>query len=305
MKDEPLVTGGGGAGALGDVDSALNTFPKLLIHNADIFADRIAVRHKDLGIWRTWTWPQVLENVREFSIGLGLLGLKRGDKLAVVGSNRPRLYWAMCAAQALGAVPVPVYADAVADEMAFVLDHAEVTIAVAEDQEQVDKILSVAERLPRLKTIVYDEPRGLRDYDRERLIFIDDVQTRGREALANDPHAASRWERSVAAGKGSELAIILYTSGTTGRSKGVMLTNDNVLISARNGNAFDHLGPDEEIIAYLPIAWVGDHIFSYAQAYIGRFLRQLPGSPGDRGRGPPRDRHHLRLRPAAHLREPA
>jgi len=252
-----------------------NTFPKLLIHNAAVRGARPALRHKDLGIWQTWTWSQVLEEVRAFAVGLEELGLKRGDKLAIIGANKPRLYWAMCAAQSLGAIPVPLYADSVADEMAYVLEHAEVTIAIAENQEQVDKIISVSERLPRLTHVVYDEPRGLRDYDHSRLTWIDEVQAVGREKL-KDPARQARWEQEVADGKGSDLAIILYTSGTTGRPKGVMLTQDNVLISARNGNLFDHLGEDEEVIAYLPLAWVGDHIFSYAQSYVAGFCVNCP-----------------------------
>jgi long-chain acyl-CoA synthetase len=279
VQIEPLAEAGGSGVPVSDPGAMADTFPKLLIHNARVHATRPAMRHKDLGIWRTWTWAEVFDNVREFSIGLELLGLKRGDKLAVIGSNRPRLYWAMCAAQALGAVPVPIYADAVADEMAYVLEHAEVTIAVVEDQEQVDKVLSISERLNSLKSIVYDETRGLRDYDHARLKSIDDVQTLGRDKLAADPEAAARWNASMTEGKGSDLAVILYTSGTTGRSKGVMLTYDNVIISARNGNLFDHLDADEEIIAYLPLAWVGDHIFSYAQSYVAGFCVNCPEAP--------------------------
>src|SRR5262249_37859630 len=149
-----------------------------------------------------------------FSVGLAELGLKRGDKFAIIGRNKPRLYWAMCAGQALGAVPVPLYADSVAEEMAFVLDHAEVVLAIAEDQEQVDKILSIKDRLPALERILYDEPRGLRDYDHGRLSWIDEVQASGRAALARDGGRMQRWEEEVAAGKGGDLAIILYTSGT-------------------------------------------------------------------------------------------
>ena len=126
-----------------------DTFPKLLMRNARLFAGRPAYRHKDLGIWQVWTWAQVLDEVRAFSLGLQELGLKRNDKVAIIGSNRPRLYWAMCAAQAFGGVPVPIYADSVAEEMAYVLDHAEVTLAVVQDQEQVDKLLTIADRLPR------------------------------------------------------------------------------------------------------------------------------------------------------------
>jgi long-chain acyl-CoA synthetase len=255
-----------------------DTFPKLLIRNAEILRGRPAMRHKDLGIWQTWTWDAVFEEVRALSVGIAELGLTRGDKVAIVGTNRPRLYWAMCAVQALGAVPVPIYADSVADEMAYVLDHAEVTIAVAEDQEQVDKITSISDRLTRLTHILYDEPRGLRDYDHARLQWISDVQQRGRAKLATDG-AAEAWLASVDRGKGSDLAVILYTSGTTGRPKGVMLTFDNLVISARNGNLFDDLGRDEEVIAYLPLAWIGDHVFSYAQSYTAGFCVNCPETP--------------------------
>jgi len=256
-----------------------NTFPKLLLRNARLYAGRPAYRHKDLGIWQVWTWAQVLEEVRAFSVGLRELGLKRDDKVAIIGSNRPRLYWAMCAAQALGGVPVPIYADSVAQEMAYILDHAEVTIAVVEDQEQVDKLLSIVDRLPRLALIIYDETRGLRDYDHQRLKSVADVQKLGRDSLGADINGLQRWETAVAAGKGEDLAIMLYTSGTTGRPKGVMLNFDNLIISAVNGNLFDQLGPDEEVIAYLPLAWVGDHVFSYAQPFTAGFCVNCPESP--------------------------
>ena len=152
------------------VAASADTFPKLLLRNAEDFRGRPAIRHKDLGIWQAWTWAQVLDEVRALSVGLAELGVARGDHVAVIGANRPRLYWAMCAAQALGAVPVPIYADSVADEMAYVLGHAEIAVAVVQDQEQVDKILSMSDQLTRLRHIVYDEPRGLRDYDHARIV---------------------------------------------------------------------------------------------------------------------------------------
>ncbi|MGQ7791498.1 AMP-dependent synthetase/ligase [Faunimonas sp. B44] len=256
-----------------------DTFPKLLIRNAAERGRRPAYRHKDLGIWQSWTWGEVLDEVRAFSNGLAALGVERGAKVAIIGQNRPRLYWAMCAAQAIGAVPVPLYADAIASEMAYVLQHAEIAAAVVEDQEQVDKVLSVADEMPGLNLIVYDEARGLRDYTDPRLHAFDEVQERGRSILAEDAQAEARWLASVDLGKGSDLAILLYTSGTTGRPKGVMLSFDNLVLSARNGNAFDRLGEGEETIAYLPMAWVGDHIFSYAQAYLAGYCVNCPESP--------------------------
>ena len=260
-------------------DLTLDTVPKLLIRNAGAIGGRPAIRHKDFGIWQTWTWGETLEEVRAFSVGLAELGLKRGDKFAIIGGNRPRLYWAICAGQALGAVPVPVYADAVAEEMAYVLAHAEVTLAVVEDQEQVDKIHAIADRVPSLGRIIYEEPRGLKDYDHQRLIAFEDVQRIGRKRLANDPECSGRWQEQITKGKGSDLSIILYTSGTTGRSKGVMLTHDNTIISARNANDFDRLGQDEEVIAYLPLAWVGDYMFSYVQSYVASYCVNCPETP--------------------------
>ncbi len=161
-----------------------DTFPKLLIRNANIYGSRPAMRHKDYGIWQTWTWAQVLDIVRAYAVGLHRLGLKRGETIAIVGGNRPKLYWSVMAAQMLGAIPVPVYADAVADELSFVLAHADVRLAAVEDQEQVDKIQSVLERLPKLELMIYDEKRGLRDYDHSNLRSMDDVIAEGRKALA-------------------------------------------------------------------------------------------------------------------------
>ncbi len=255
-----------------------DTFPKLLVRNAKIFRGRPAFRRKDFGIWQTWTWDQVLDEVRAYAIGLDRLGVKRGDTVAIVGANRPKLYWSMMAAQMLRAIPVPVYADAVADELAYVLAHADVKFAAAEDQEQVDKILSISERLPRLERIVYDETRGLRDYDHSRLNPIDQVIADGRAALAQDP-ALGRWlDDEIAAGQGTDISIVLYTSGTTGTSKGVVLSARGCIRAASDTVAFDKLTERDEALAYLPLAWVGDHYLNYAQGMVAGFCMACPES---------------------------
>ena len=155
--------------------------------------------------------------------------------------------------------------------------------------------------LPQLRQVIYDEPRGLKDYDHSRLTAFTDVQAIGRKRLASDPACLAQWEAGIAAGKGGDLSVILYTSGTTGRSKGVMLTFENTIVSARNANAFDRLDEKEEVIAYLPLAWVGDHIFSYVQSYSAGYCVNCPETARDRPRGSPRDRHHLCVRAAAVL----
>ena len=254
-----------------------DTFPKLLIRNAHLYGSRPAMRHKDLGVWQTWTWRQVLDLVRAYAIGLHRLGLKRGETIAIVGANRPKLYWSVMAAQMLGAVPVPVYADAVAEELCFVLAHAEVRYAAVEDQEQIDKILSVMERLPKLEQMVYDEKRGLRDYDHSRLRSMDDVIEDGRKALA-DPSVGAWLDAEIAAGKGSDPSIILYTSGTTGTSKGVVLTGERSIHAAADTVAFDKLTENDLALAYLPLAWVGDHYLNYAQGLVAGFCMACPES---------------------------
>ena len=255
-----------------------DTFPKLLVRNARIFGARPAMRHKDLGIWQTWTWAETLDNVRAYAVGLHRLGLKRGETIAIVGANRPRLYWSVMAAQMLGAIPVPVYADAVAEELAYVLAHAEVRFAAVEDQEQVDKILSVMERVPGLELMLYDEKRGLRDYDHSRLHAMEDVIGEGHKALAGDPSVGAWLDAEIAAGKGSDPSIILYTSGTTGASKGVVLSNERSIRAASDTVAFDKLTENDVALAYLPLAWVGDHYLNYAQGMVSGFCMACPES---------------------------
>ena len=253
-----------------------DTFPKLLVLNARDFAARPAMRHKDLGIWQSWTWGETLHIVRAYAVGLSRLGVKRGETVAIVGSNRPKLYWSILAAQALGAIPVPVYADAVADELSFVLRHADVRFAAVEDQEQIDKIQSVQDSLPRLEWMVYDEPRGLRDYDHSRLRAMEDVIADGRQALAADPNLGAWLDNEIAATKGSDPSIILYTSGTTGTSKGVVLSGERSVNAATDTVTFDKLDENDVALAYLPLAWVGDHYLNFAQGMVAGFCMACP-----------------------------
>ena len=258
--------------------TALDTFPKYLLLNAGRFGSRAAMRHKDYGIWQSWTWQEQLDEIRALAIGLQELGLQAGDKIAVVGANRPRLYWAFTAAQSLGAVPVPIYGDAVAEEMAYVLDHAGVRFAVVQDQEQVDKLQSFREQIPALTDIVYDEPRGLRDYAPDGLHAFADVQAAGRAAIARQPGRACQWKAGVEAGSGDDVSIMLYTSGTTGRSKGVMIKAAAAVQAAVDTAAFDGLSEKDSVLAYLPLAWVGDHYLNYAQGYVSGFCMNCPES---------------------------
>ena len=260
-------------------DAVLDTVPKLLLRNAAQFGARPAMRRKDLGIWQTWTWGELRAEVRAFAIGLRKLGLNRGDAVAIIGDNRPRLYATFAAVQSVGGIAVPIYQDSVADEMAYVLDHAEVKFAVVQNQEQVDKVASIADRLPRLRTVIYEEERGLAGYDHTNLYSFRQVQELGRRELAENAGAAGWWLDEIARGQGSDVSVMLYTSGTTGRPKGVVLTHENIVISARNGNAFDNFTPDDTLLAYLPMAWVGDHIFSYGQAFAGAMCVHCPESP--------------------------
>ena len=258
-----------------DREAALDTFPRLLLNHARVRADRPAMREKDLGIWQTWTWAQVADEVRTIACGLAELGFRRGDNLAIIGDNRPRLYWSMCAAQCLGGVPVPMYQDAVAQEMEFVLQDSEIRFAVVEDQEQVDKLLEIRERCPKLEHILFDDPRGMRHYRQTFLQSLDEVQEMGRIHHRNQPEFL---DAEIAMGRADDTGIMLYTSGTTGKPKGVCQTHAAFIAAATGGVGFDRLGPRDEVLSYLPMAWVGDHLFSYAQALVAGFTINCPES---------------------------
>jgi len=255
--------------------TALDTFPRLLMHHARVRPQRPAMREKAFGIWQTYTWSQVAENVRAIACGLAELGFRRGDRLAIIGDNRPRLYWSVAACQCLGGIPVMLYQDAVAEEMAYVLQDAEIKFAVVEDQEQVDKMLEIADQVPLLEHVVYDEARGMRHYTQTMLMGLDELQEMGR---IHDRNQSDFLNGEIGKGSSEDISVMLYTSGTTGKPKGVCQTHGAFIAAAKGGVEFDRLSEREDILSYLPMAWVGDHLFSFAQAMVAGFTINCPES---------------------------
>jgi len=257
------------------VSRAPQSVPALLARNVAQFGSKPAYREKEFGIWQSWTWAETAEEIEAIALGLLALGVERGDHVAVIGRNRPHLYWSMVAAQKAGAVPVPLYQDAVAEEMAYVLEHCGARFVIAGDQEQVDKVIDVQESVDQIEHIIYHDARGMRKYDHSKLHALADVQAEGRAAH-------ERFERELAS-REAELTedstcVMLYTSGTTGKPKGVVLSNRNIIETSKASSDFDHLDPHDEVLAYLPMAWVGDFIFSIGQAYWTGFCVNCPES---------------------------
>jgi long-chain acyl-CoA synthetase len=252
------------------------TLPRLLRRNAETMAARPAMREKSHGIWQTFTWAQSWDQVRDFASGLSASGFRRGDKLAVIGDNRPRLYWAQLAAQCLGGAAVPMYQDSIATELVFVLNHAEVSVVVAEDQEQVDKILSLKDSLPHLELVVYDDARGLRHYATAVLKSFDELQATGREFAVSHPGCV---EAEIDKGDPDDLALLTYTSGTTGHPKGVMLSYANLLSSAQAFVEAEDIRATDELLCYLPMAWIGESLFSLVLTVLVGFTCNCPERP--------------------------
>ncbi len=255
------------------VESA-DTFPKILLNNVQKFGPgKTAIREKGYGIWQSFSWQDYHDHVRDFALGLASLGFKRGDKLAIIGDNRPQLYWGMAAAQSLGGVPVSLYQDAIERELEFILEHSEARFALAEDQEQSDKLLSLKQKIPNIEYIIYNDPKGMRNYTKPFLMAFDYVQELGRKFGEENPNY---FEDEINKGTADDLAVICYTSGTTGNPKGVLLPYHAVVDAARCFVEFEGLTENEEIMAYLPMAWIGDHIFSYGEAMVAGFTPNCP-----------------------------
>lgn len=250
-----------------------DTIPRLLARNISQFGDKPAYREKEFGIWQSWTWAQVGEEINALALGLLDLGIAEGDHVAIIGKNRPYLYWAMVAVESCGAVPVPLYQDAVAEEMAYVLDHCSARFVFAEDQEQVDKCLDVADQLPGMEQVIYLDPRGLRKYDHTNLHDYKVVQETGRKSSLQGELDARLARQNI-----DTTCVMLYTSGTTGRPKGVVLSNQNIIMSGKAASEFDRLHSDDSVLAYLPMAWVGDFIFTIGTGYWAGFCVCCPES---------------------------
>jgi long-chain acyl-CoA synthetase len=252
------------------------SIPALLDRNASQFGTSPAYREKEFGIWQSWSWADTAKEIEALALGLINLGVNEGDFIAIIGRNRPYLYWSMVAAQSVGAIPVPLYQDANAEEMAYVLGHCGARFVIVADQEQVDKVIEIQDQLHQFEHLIYLDPRGLRKYDHSHLHEYSHIQAQGRAAydeLINDL-TARRDKLDY-----DSICVMLYTSGTTGKPKGVVLSNRNVIETAKASSEFDNLRRDDQILAYLPMAWVGDFIFSIGQAYWTGFCVNCPESP--------------------------
>lgn len=255
--------------------AAADTFPKLLLEHARWRDKHPALREKDLGIWQTWTWAETAAEVKKLAAGLHVQGFKRGQHLAIIGQNRPRLYFAMMAVQCLGGIPVPLYEDAIASELVYVFHNAEIAYAIVEDQEQVDKLLEVRGEHPALEHIYYDDARGLRHYTQPGLLPYEELVRLGEGLLQAQPKFI---DEEIAKGSTGDTAALFYTSGTTGKPKGVVQTHGALIATARAYTDLEKLSVYEDVLAYLPMAWIGQNLFSYAQALWVGFTVNCPES---------------------------
>ena len=248
---------------------------RLVRRNAELYSKKPAYREKEFGIWQSWSWAQASTEIDNLSYGLLSLGIKQGDHVAILGRNRPYFYWAMVAIQAAGGVPVPIYQDSVADEVCYVLDHCKARFVFAENQEQVDKVLDIKDQLASLDSLIYLDSRGMRKYDKSNLHDYRAIQKQGADQPAK---LKAELEKRIDAQTDDTTCAMLYTSGTTGRPKGVVLSNRNILVTAKASSEFDNLTVDDSVLAYLPMAWVGDFIFSIGQAIWTGFCVNCPES---------------------------
>ncbi len=253
------------------------TLPKLLVETARYYGDgKVAMREKEFGVWRPITWGRYLEEVRLLALGFAALGLGRGDKLALIGHNRPEGLWAEMATLALGGIVVWLYQDALIDEVQYVVDHSDARFLVGEGQQEVDKGLAIKPRCPRLERIIWDDPKGMRGYDDPCLVSLAEVRRLGRELEAKDPGA---FERVVAQGRPDDVALLFYTSGTTAQPKGALLTHRNMLKMGQNMLALDPCEERDDFVSFLPFSWIGEQMMSISCGLMAGFTLNFPEDP--------------------------
>ncbi|MCF6095006.1 AMP-binding protein [Microaerobacter geothermalis] len=252
------------------------TLPQLLVEKAKTIGHKVALREKDYGIWQEWTWQSYLEEVKAFSMGLACMGFARGDKLAIVGDNRPEWVISELSAQSLGGVSVGIYQDSLPKEIAYVLNHSDAKFVVVEDQEQVDKLLEVEEEIPHIQKIIYYDPKGLRHYHHPRLMSFLEVKDLGETFSLEHP---DYYIEQVELGKSSDVAILCYTSGTTGFPKGAMLTHQNLVNMGESLMSMDSVETDDEFLSFLPLAWIGEQMMAISASLVVGFTVNFPEEP--------------------------
>lgn len=253
-----------------------DTLPKLLVRNTARYRRKVALREKEFGVWQPVTWSEYLGHVERFALGLASLGFSRGDKVAIIGDNRPEWVYAELGAQALGGVAVGVYQDSLPREITYVIDHCDARVVVVEDQEQVDKLLEIKPDIPKVEKVIYYDPKGLKNYQDPLLLSFAAVEAEGEAFGARNP---GYFEREVRAGTGEDVAIIAYTSGTTGLPKGAVLTHANLIRMAQNLLSVDPLTADDEFLSFLPLAWVGEQMMSISAALWSGMTVNYPEEP--------------------------
>ncbi len=255
----------------------LDTFPKLLRHNARKWGDdRVAMREKEFGIWQPYTWKDYYEHVKYFCLGLVSMGMKKGDTVSIIGDNRPEWLWAELAAQCAGAIGIGIYQDSILKEVSYIINHAGSRFVVAEDQEQVDKVLDMSDEIPTVEHIIYTDPRGMRKYDDPRLIYFPEVEERGREFERKN---RGLFDQMVDATDPEDCAQICTTSGTTGNPKLAMLSHRNMLSMASNLGKVDPKYETDEFVSFLPLPWIGEQMMSVASALLFGFTVNFPEEP--------------------------
>ncbi len=252
------------------------TLPQLLIEKSQWMGNKVALREKDFGIWQEWTWSDYLKEVKYLALGLATMGFERGDKLAIIGDNRPEWVMSELAAQSLGGISVGLYQDALPKEIGYVLNHSDAKFVVVEDQEQVDKLLEIKEEIPYIQRIIFYDPKGMRKYTHSFLLDMKEVQRLGQQLNLDSP---SFYEEQVQAGKIEDIAIFCYTSGTTGFPKGAMLTHQNLVNMGESLMSMDQVNTEEEFLSFLPLAWIGEQMMALSSSLVVGFTVNFPEEP--------------------------